>query len=268
VRKNNGNTSWWNQSLAEKRRKVRKLFNVAKKSGGWTDYKRTLTDYNKALRQAKRESWTRHCEEIEKAPECARFHRILSKNAQSAIGSIQLESGDYTTTEKEALEELFRVHFPGSEIILELSGGWNGLELEFPKWKGSKGDWAVSRRVVSYNKLKWDVFSFQPYKSPGMDGIMPIMLQQGFELLAGKFLMLLRANLALGYIPVSWRHTRVVFIPQPGKSLRPISLTSFILKIHEKLIDRHIREGVLVGKPLHQNQYAYRARMSTETALF
>ena len=100
------------------------------------------------------------------------------------------------------------------------------------------------------------------------------MLQQGFELLAGKLLMLLRASLALGYIPVSWRHTRVVFIPQPGKtltqakSLRPISLTSFVLKILEKLIDRHIRGGVLVDKPLHQNQYAYRAGMSTETALF
>jgi hypothetical protein len=36
-------------------------------------------DYNKALRQAKRESWRRHCEEIEMVPECARLHRILSK---------------------------------------------------------------------------------------------------------------------------------------------------------------------------------------------
>jgi hypothetical protein len=40
---------------------------------------------------------------------------------------------------------------------------------------------------------------------------MPIMLQQGFELLAGKFLILPRASLALGYIPMSWRHTRVVY---------------------------------------------------------
>jgi len=56
VRRNNRNTSWWNLGLAEKRRKVRKLFNAAKKSGDWTDYKKILTDYNKALGQAKRES--------------------------------------------------------------------------------------------------------------------------------------------------------------------------------------------------------------------
>jgi hypothetical protein len=43
---------------------------------------------------------------------------------------------------------------------------------------------------------------------------------------------------------------------------------SFILKILEKIIDRHIRGSALVEKPLHQNQYAYRAGMSTETALF
>ena len=66
----------------------------------------------------------------------------------------------------------------------------------------------------------------------------------------------------------------MVFIPKPGKpltqakSLRPISLMSFILKTLEKLLDRHIRGGVLVGNSLHQNQFAYRSGMSTDTALY
>jgi hypothetical protein len=42
----------------------------------------------------------------------------------------------------------------------------------------------------------------------------------------------------------------------------------FILKTLEKLLDRHIRDGVLVEKPLHQNQFAFTAGMSTDTALF
>jgi len=92
VRRNNRNISWWNHDLAERRKKVRRLFNAAKRSGNKTDCKRTLTDYNKALRQATRESWRRHCEEIEKAPECARLRRILSKDVRSAVSSIQLEN--------------------------------------------------------------------------------------------------------------------------------------------------------------------------------
>ena len=202
MRRTNRNISWWNLDLAERRKKVCRLFSLAKKSGNWTNYKRTLTDYNKALRQVKSESWRRHCEDIEKAPECARLHRILSKDGPSAVSSIQFENGEYITSEKGILEELLRVHFPGSEIITEPTGGWEGLELEFPKWKGSREAWASSKRVINYEKLKWAVFSFQPYKSPDIDGIMPIMLQQSFELLAGKLLMLLRASLALGYIPM------------------------------------------------------------------
>jgi hypothetical protein len=135
----------------------------------------------------------------------------------SIISSIRLDNGDYINTEKGTLEELLRVHFPGSEIIQEPPGGWEGLELELQNWIGSRADWAQSTRVVNYEKFKWAVFSFQPYKSPGMDGIMPITLQQGFQQFAEKLLMLLRAGLALSYILKSWRHTRLVFIPKPGK---------------------------------------------------
>jgi hypothetical protein len=112
VRGNTRNTPWWNADLSEKRRKVRRLFNVSKQSRNWTDCKSTPTVYNKALRQSKRESW-RHYEANEKAPEYARLHRILSKDEQSVINSIQLENGDYTNTEKETLEELIRIHLPG-----------------------------------------------------------------------------------------------------------------------------------------------------------
>jgi hypothetical protein len=38
------------------------------------------------------------------------------------------------------------------------------------------------------------------------------MLQQSFEQLAGKLPMLLRAHCALGYIPMSLRHVKVVYI--------------------------------------------------------
>ena len=71
-----------------------------------------------------------------------------------------------------------------------------------------------------------------------------------------------------------WRHVNVVFIPKPGKdtyveakSFRPISLTSFLLKALERLLDRYIRDTTLISYPLHWNQHAYQAGRSTETAL-
>jgi hypothetical protein len=83
VRRNNRNTSWWNQGLAVKRRKVSKLFNAAKKSGDWTDYKRTSTDYNKALGQTKRENrggdTVRRLRRLQNAPYSIGFSLRMSR---------------------------------------------------------------------------------------------------------------------------------------------------------------------------------------------
>lgn len=46
------------------------------------------------------------------------------------------------------------------------------------------------------------------------------------------------------------------------KSHRLISLTFFLLKLMEKLADEEIKSTVLVQKPLHPNQHAYRAGSS------
>jgi hypothetical protein len=52
-----------------------------------------------------------------------------------------------------------------------------------------------------------------------------------------------------------------------AKAYRLISLSSYLLKTMEKLVDRHIRDGVLTIHPLHRNQHAYQKGKSTETAL-
>ncbi|KAL6417747.1 hypothetical protein ACFW04_014346 [Cataglyphis niger] len=67
---------------------------------------------------------------------------------------------------------------------------------------------------------------------------------------------------------------RVVFIPKVGrtcytsaKDFRPISLTLFLLKTLEKLVETYLNDVVLGRHPLHGNQYVYRMDFSTETAL-
>lgn len=64
----------------------------------------------------------------------------------------------------------------------------------------------------------------------------------------------------------AWKRVRVVFIPKPTKayythpkSFRPISLSNFMLKILERIVDRHIKEEVLIVAPLHEKEYDYRA---------
>ena len=65
-----------------------------------------------------------------------------------------------------------------------------------------------------------------------------------------------------------------MFIPKPGRNsysgprdYRPISLTSFLLKTMERLVDRCLRDEALALVPLHPNQRAYQAGKSVEMAL-
>jgi len=37
----------------------------------------------------------------------------------------------------------------------------------------------MAARVVTYGRMVWAIDSFAPYKSPGMDGILPALLQEG-----------------------------------------------------------------------------------------
>ena len=80
--------------------------------------------------------------------------------------------------------------------------------------------------------------------------------------------------LALGHIPPQWETVRVTFIPKPGRSshcvakdFRPISLSSFVLKTLERLVDLYVKEEVLSRFLLYRNQHAYQMRKSTDSAL-
>ncbi|GJQ79082.1 hypothetical protein Trydic_g5338 [Trypoxylus dichotomus] len=77
-----------------------------------------------------------------------------------------------------------------------------------------------------------------------MDGIFPVLLQQVQDLLSAVLCTLLRATLAVGHFPSSWRGARVVFI-----------------------IDKQLRNSDLGRLPLHGNQYAYQSEKSCEQAI-
>ena len=71
----------------------------------------------------------------------------------------------------------------------------------------------------------------------------------------------------MGYVPDCWQEARVVVILKAGRALlgsvkdfRPISLTSFILKLLERLTDRYLQEVSFVENPLRKEQRAYTHR--------
>jgi len=115
--------------------------------------------------------------------------------------------------------------------------------------------------------------SFKPYKSPGSDGIRPVHTQQAGQIAIIWLKKIFHSILAAGELPTAWQETKVDFIPKAGKAthptakdLRPISLTSFLLKSCERMISLHIRATVDPTQ-ISEAQHAYTKGKSTESAL-
>nr|XP_012230583.1 PREDICTED: RNA-directed DNA polymerase from mobile element jockey-like [Linepithema humile] len=232
-------------------------------------------------------------------PETARICRILARNPDAALEAIALPDGTVMTGEEQG--ELFAYKEPGSlrrarqadwrmaaKIVMPEKVKWaintfkpykEQGELFAYKEPGSlrrarQADWRMAAKIVMPEKVKWAINTFKPYKSAGPDGVFPALLQEGLEQIVGPLTRTLRAFIAMSYTPSAWKLVRVVFIPKAGrtsytkaKDFRPISLTLFLLKTLEKLVDAYLRETTLWSHPLHKNQHAYRSGYSTETAL-
>lgn len=258
---------WWTEDLASLRRETRRVERKAKRTNlvtDWDLFKETRKALKSEIRKNKRQSWRDLCERTEGLAPLARLYKILKWDANSQLGSIEKSDGSFTNSPEETLQCMLDIHLsdpelpdPGNEV-LEI----NPILSE------------LGEVIVTGEKAKYAVEQFKPYKSPGGDGVYPIMLQEGWETLEPIFLMICRASLKLGHIPKIWQKAKGIFIPKPGKnsynmakSFRLITLTSFQLKVMERMIYWHLNSCLGVDKMLTQHQHGFRTGKSTESAL-
>ncbi|XP_033218235.1 uncharacterized protein LOC117173702 [Belonocnema kinseyi] len=149
-------------------------------------------------------------------------------------------------------------------------------DLEEEAWGQElrRAEWNFALKVVDSKKVEWAVGSFCRFKSPGAASIYSVLLQKGLEVVISPLTKLFGASIALKHVTSAWKYGTVTFIPKPeregytaAKDFRPISLTSFISKMLERLVDRYIRDEVLLASPLHRGQHTFQAGCSVETAL-
>jgi len=116
--------------------------------------------------------------------------------------------------------------------------------------------------IVNSHTVEWAINSFLPYKAPGEDGIFPIMLQKSYPQIRHILISIYRASITLAYLPRSFRVARIAFLPKPGKisydtakAFRSISLSSFVLKALEKVIDCYLFNGSVRRNMFSPNQH-------------
>ena len=106
------------------------------------------------------------------------------------------------------------------------------------------------------------------------NGIKPIVMKSFGPRALGFITNICQAIYSTGYIPIELRKSRVVFIPKPQKddygdagSFRPISLTQFLFKSMEHVIECLLRELANKFGKISDMQHAYSGTRGIYTAL-
>jgi hypothetical protein len=186
----------WTTELESPRRGVRRLFNACrlnKNPHSWDLYREAQRNYRKEVRKASKNAWRAFCSSIDDLSRSAKLHRALSRNPKIKLGSLVAPTGRHTPSEGETLELLHTTHFPNSGVTQEIAAPAAALLTRRP-------DWRLDTRVVTYRRVEWAISSFAPYKSPGVDGIFPALLQQAREVVIPYLVRIFCACLATGYV--------------------------------------------------------------------
>jgi hypothetical protein len=157
------------------RREAKRLFNNSRRDQNphsWRLYRVAQQIYRKKARKASKNTWRTFFSSINDLPMSARLHGALSTGPKFSLGSLVAPSGRRTQSEGETLDLLLHMHFPNSDVMQK------GVA---PPTAGcaKRLDWQVATEVVTYGRVAWAIDSSTPYKSPGMDGIFPALLQEG-----------------------------------------------------------------------------------------
>lgn len=271
------NLIWFTSELEHDRTMLRKKFNKLKNStphnnsSKLQDYNSAKNLYRKKCRKQRYKSWKNTTTKLESSKDIARLQKTLENSLKQKVGSMIKPDGLYTDNMDEVVETLMNAHFPDA-VKLD-NNNYSPVE-ETKSLKPNHLEEKDINDTIKHEKIKAAINSLGAFKSPGMDGIFPALLQKSCDLIITSMKLMYIASIKMCHIPRSWQGTYVCFLPKPDKpsyeepkAFRPISLMSFMLKILEKLINNSIWENELKINKLNPNQFAYQSGKSTDTAL-
>ena len=224
--------TWWNPELERLRDEVREL---AKRQSYGPDSREAFAakrrEYSRVIVEAKRESWRNFCSQAKDPNDLSRLVKSLDRATSSKV-SLLSEDG-VTLPPNQTLNHLLRAHFPEGQLDNR------PLSILQP----GEVDMTGVAQFISPLVVVSAIESFGDTKAAGPDGFAPLVLKKLTPVYYERLAEMFRVSLATGTIPRIWREMKLVFIPKIGKptydspkSYRPITLSNFILKTLERLV--------------------------------
>ena len=261
-----GIKKWFNKDCqkAKKERDVKwKRYRRHKGEAAWGRYTVARNRYLDVRRQAERQFEQDIAKKAKENPKL--FHNFIrgKLKVKEQVVKLQRDKGGYTETDEQICEEFnkaFQTVFtvedtPVPQIVQEVDGG------------------AVEDIIITVGEVKRLLKELDPHKAAGPDKIATFVLKECADQLAIPLTFIFQKSLLTGEVPIEWRIADVIPIfKMKGRrdralNYRPVSLTSVVCKVMEKIVRRKILSHLERIGFLTNGQHGFREGRSTVTNL-
>ena len=267
VTQEEGHNKWFN-GACRKAKKVRdRAWRRHRKRGGIRGYGRYVNERNKYV--AVRRNAEKHFlkDLSRKAKENPKlFHSFLrsKRKVKEQVVKLLKEKGGIASTDKEICEELSEA-FQSAFTIEDTPPP----HIELIK----QAKETLEEIKISVTEVRTLLKELDPHKAPGPDKIATFILKECAEELATPLAYIFESSLRTGEVPIEWRIADIIAIYKKkgdrtrAKNYRPVSLTSVVCKVLEKIIKKQMLEHLDRIGLLQYEQHGFREGRSTVTNL-
>ena len=157
------------------------------------------------------------------------------QHVKDRVTTLQRDDGTHTTTDLEAAEILLKQF--QSVFTVERSGG-SGDAVKFPILRRIQ---VPDQFVVTMDEVRKKLMLLKADKSPGPDGIHPLLLRRAADSLCQPLTDIFMKSFTEAVVPRDWRDAVISPIYKKGprslpENYRPVSLTSVVCKVMESIV--------------------------------
>jgi len=228
--------------------------------GNYKVYKAVRNRVVKLIRQDKIAYQRKLARQFRSNPK--RFYGYVRRmqTVKDKVTVVKTSDGKLTANEQETAEVLCSYF---KDVFVE-EGYWKGDT-------SSRQDPEIEI-VVSEEKVKRMLKDLKPDKSPGPDGIHPLLLRNAADEVTRPLTILYNKSINSGQVPVDWRKANITPIYKKGPrnehgNYRPVSLTSVVCKILERIIKEQLTNYFEEKEQISSKQHGFVSHRSCLTNL-
>ena len=149
----------------------------------------------------------------------------------------------------------------------------SSLPVADAKFQGVKSDY-LGPLVVTPELGAKKIKAMKDKKSPGVDGIPPKLLMETVEQISIPLARVFNLSLKEGVVPFEWKEANIIPLFKKGSRNKsenyiPVSLTSVICKLLQRLIKHHMVDFLIKHKLLNSSQHGFlKARSCLTNVIF